>query len=165
MTEPQPSPISPSAPEIECLPNGRRGYEIKDASPRVIAAFGAGMIVAALIIVLLLWGFVSYLSNTATRPPARPLPPPDFRTQLPPDPRLEINELTDLQPIRAAEDENLLRYGWADKAHGRARIPIDVALKIVAERGLPDWSSKPRDVRGGGNQDGGQDRGLNNNAR
>jgi hypothetical protein len=42
--------------------------------------------------------------------------------------------------LRRSEDKALAEIGWVDRKAGIARIPIDDAMKIVAEQGLPDWS-------------------------
>jgi hypothetical protein len=59
----------------------------------------------------------------------------------PPEPRLEPYPLAPGQRLRAEEDAILTTYGWVDRKAGVARIPIDRAIEILAERGLPP--SKP----------------------
>ena len=59
----------------------------------------------------------------------------------PPEPRLEPFPLALGQRLRAEEDATLTTYGWVDRKAGVARIPIDRAIEILAERGLPP--SKP----------------------
>lgn len=44
---------------------------------------------------------------------------------------------TDLRDMRRAEQQALSSYGWVDKQKGVVRIPIDVAKRLVVERGLP----------------------------
>jgi hypothetical protein len=46
-----------------------------------------------------------------------------------------------MKALRAAEDEVLTSYGWVSKEAGIARIPIEHAMQLVLERGLP--VSKP----------------------
>ena len=70
--------------------------------------------------------------------------PPNVAANLartPPEPRLEPFPLAPGQRLRAEEDAILTSYAWVDKKAGVARIPIDRAIEIVAERGLPP--SKP----------------------
>jgi hypothetical protein len=55
----------------------------------------------------------------------------------PPEPRLEAYPLAPRQVLRAQEDEVLTTYGWVDKDRGIARIPIDRAMELLVERGLP----------------------------
>mgnify|MGYP003497489033 CR=1 FL=1 len=39
--------------------------------------------------------------------------------------------------LRAAEEKLLKGYGWVDPDKGIVRIPVDRALEIVAQKGLP----------------------------
>jgi hypothetical protein len=59
----------------------------------------------------------------------------------PPEPRLEPFPLAPGQRLRAEEDAVLTSYAWVDKKAGFARIPIDRAVEILVQRGLPP--SKP----------------------
>ena len=58
-------------------------------------------------------------------------------------PRVELKQLHD------DEDAILNSYGWVDPKKGIVRIPIDQAIDIVAQKGLP---SKPSPA--GGENDG-----------
>lgn len=58
---------------------------------------------------------------------------------LPPGLRLQITPEADLQALRAREDARLSTYGWVDRSGQVARIPIDRAMALTAERGLPGW--------------------------
>jgi hypothetical protein len=61
---------------------------------------------------------------------------------MPPAPRLQITEGKDLKAFKAEEREALNGYGWVDKAGGTLHIPIDRAIEILAERGLPSREKK-----------------------
>ena len=56
---------------------------------------------------------------------------------MPPDPRLQPDPRAQLQALRAYEKERLSTYGWVDKGAGVAHMPIERAMQLVAERGLP----------------------------
>jgi hypothetical protein len=43
-----------------------------------------------------------------------------------------------LAELRAAEDADLNSYGWIDRKAGKVRIPIDRAMQLLLDRGLPD---------------------------
>ena len=45
--------------------------------------------------------------------------------------------------LRAHEDELLDTYGWVDKNAGVVRIPIDEAMKLTLQRGLPARQGEP----------------------
>jgi hypothetical protein len=61
---------------------------------------------------------------------------------LPPEPRLLPDEQRTLEAQRAAERELLETYGWVDEAHGVVRIPVERAMELVLERGLPARETK-----------------------
>lgn len=60
-----------------------------------------------------------------------------------PAPRLQPNPIDNRLPmedmilLREREDDILLNYQWIDQANGIVRMPIDVAIDVVAEEGLP----------------------------
>jgi hypothetical protein len=53
------------------------------------------------------------------------------------EPELEARSGAALAGVRAREDERLTSYGWVDAQNGIVRIPIDHAIELLAERGLP----------------------------
>lgn len=55
----------------------------------------------------------------------------------PPAPNLQTQPFKDVYQLRQAENEKLSSYGWVDKEGGIARIPIDRAIDVMLQRGLP----------------------------
>lgn len=58
-------------------------------------------------------------------------------TKLPPQPRLQTAAVQDLREMHAAEDQILNSYGWVNQQQGIVKIPIDRAIDLLAQRGLP----------------------------
>jgi len=54
-----------------------------------------------------------------------------------PEPRLERNERLEIESFRLQEEQTLHSYGWVDQQAQVVRIPIDRAMQLIAERGLP----------------------------
>lgn len=54
-----------------------------------------------------------------------------------PDPRLEDDERGQLNDVRLKEEQTLSTYDYVDKNAGTVRIPIDRAMDLIAQRGLP----------------------------
>ena len=54
-----------------------------------------------------------------------------------PSPQLEVNERTELNDELLREEQTLSTYDYVDKNAGTVRIPIDRAMELVAQRGLP----------------------------
>ena len=62
-----------------------------------------------------------------------------------PSPRLQTDDgYQEITDIHAKEDLLLDNYSWVDQGKGTVRIPIDRAMDLIAERGLPvATSDKP----------------------
>jgi hypothetical protein len=54
-----------------------------------------------------------------------------------PQPRLEGDERREINDFREQEEQTLNSYGWVDQKAGVVRIPIDRAMQLMAQRGLP----------------------------
>lgn len=113
------------------------GYEVSDA--RVGALLKWGTVLAAVTagsFALMLF-FVALLTDVAERSEEAPPPMMAKGLQVPPEPRLQWRPNDDLGKLRAEEEAKLHGYGWVEKGDGVARIPIERAIEILAERGLP----------------------------
>jgi hypothetical protein len=78
---------------------------------------------------------LSPLAAPATEMPPTTLDSPAFGGA--PEPRLLTDEPRNLQQVRGRASDLLQGYGWVDERNGVARIPIEDAKKLIAERGLP----------------------------
>jgi hypothetical protein len=59
-------------------------------------------------------------------------------TQQFPTPRLQLDDgYQEIADLHAREDLLLNNYSWADKSQGKVRIPIEKAMELIAQRGLP----------------------------
>jgi hypothetical protein len=55
-----------------------------------------------------------------------------------PAPRLQLDDGNqEIADLHAKEDLLLNNYSWADKSQGKVRIPIEQAMALIAQRGLP----------------------------
>jgi hypothetical protein len=50
--------------------------------------------------------------------------------------------------MRAEEDRILRGYGWADAQTGKVQIPIEEAMRLLGERGLPSRATGQTAPRG-----------------
>ena len=118
---------------------GRRGHETRDVSIRRLLGFGAALIVLIMAGLLASEGVLHYFEvHQPLGPPASPFE--NVRT-LPPAPRLQVAPVEDLARYRAAQESTLNSYGWVDQKAGMVRIPIDRAMDLLLERGLPARAS------------------------
>ncbi|HMD34624.1 MAG TPA: hypothetical protein VKH42_06645 [Vicinamibacterales bacterium] len=121
-------------------PEGRHPieHEATDVDIRPVLGFLAGLTVASVFIGFLVWILFAYLTARESRTVTADYPlAAQQDNRLPPEPRLQTQPREDLRELRAREDEMLTTYGWVDKNQGVVRIPIDQAMRMVVERGLP----------------------------
>jgi len=129
-----------TSPEME--------FERQDLSPKGVYAFLIGLAVAGILVALCLWGLYEVLDarEKKNQPMQNPLvqqTEADTRHVLPaeiekfPQPRLEKNERLEINDFRLKEEQTLNSYGWVDEKAGVVRIPIDRAMQLIAQRGLP----------------------------
>ncbi len=117
-------------------------HEQRDANIRSLVKFGAGLSALVVFALVTMWLLFDYL---AARPAPGPEPSPMARErEAPPAPRLQVAPGTDLDRLRTNEDSALNSYGWVDREAGIVHIPIDKAIDLVAERGLPARSAPER---------------------
>ena len=122
----------------EAPSNGEVHHEESDVNIRGIFAFAAALIVSAVIIHVVVWVLFRYFDTRLGREGTPQFPLAIAReNRLPPEPRLQVNPRQDLADLREKEQQTLDTYGWVDRNNGVVRIPIDEAIKLTLERGLP----------------------------
>jgi hypothetical protein len=112
-------------------------HEESDVNVRAILGFGVGLLIVSVVIAAFLWWLFGFFSRQST--PAAPLFPLAMERQnaLPSGPRFQENPQQDMRDLRAREEAALKSYEWINRDAGVARIPIEEAMRIVVERGLP----------------------------
>ncbi|PYQ70997.1 MAG: hypothetical protein DMG04_22715 [Acidobacteria bacterium] len=113
-------------------------HEESDVNIRAIFGFGIGLAVAGIVISFVVWLLFQYFEARESRKvtPEFPLAAQQ-ENRLPPEPRLQTNPRADLADLRAQEENVLKTYGWIDKKASVVRIPIEEAMKLTVQRGLP----------------------------
>ena len=139
----------------EHVQNPEVTYEPRDLSARAVIGFFLALAIAGVVVQLALWGYYKYMVGTELQPqPATTSiittkqqqedkqlaevggnPAANF-----PSPRLQPDPVADLNKFRVREEELLNSYGWVDQAAGKVHIPIERAIEIVAQTGLPTRS-------------------------
>jgi hypothetical protein len=131
------------------LKDGNGGYEHQDLGASGILYFLLVLGVATVICMAGLKFVYNYLDRRekADQIPVNPLVthvPEDTRHVAPeypatafPSPRLERIEGDELNADLIGEQKTLYSYGWVDQNAGTVHIPIDRAMDLLAQRGLP----------------------------
>jgi len=135
------------------------GYERSDASVTGIAVFLVSLLIFVAVTGMLCYGIGGWLNARMNRedgPNSKWTKTADVRqlgnlpsspelqnkvaeiTQTFPTPRLLIDDGDqDVADLHAREDLLLLNYSWVDQSKGTVRIPIEQAMQLIAQRGLP----------------------------
>ena len=120
------------------------GYEPKDVDVRwVVATAAAGVLVVALSVAALyaLQRLYTAIDVVEVEPPPTAL---ERLEPVPPPPRLQAEPAEDLATYLARGKAILEGYAWVDEDAGIARIPIEQAVRLVAERGWPQPATGSR---------------------
>jgi hypothetical protein len=139
-----PAPASELKPRDSAVgPGGDRsrpehGHETSDVSISAIVKFGVALAIATAVVGVGMWGLLRFFE---VRRDEREVPVPSMVAanlqRTPSGPRLEADPLAPRRAVQAREDAVLTSYGWVDPKAGVARIPIDRAMELLVQRGLP----------------------------
>ena len=123
------------------------GFEREDLGAKPVIGFVVSLVISGVLIYYVIWGIFHFLDayDKKHQQSRTPLVQVESNTrgvqtqliQRFPEPRLENNERTELNGFRYSEEEELNSYGWVDKNAGVAHIPIEQAMQLIAQRGLP----------------------------
>lgn len=122
--------------------NPKHGHETREAVPRYVLYFAAAVAIAVIAGFAVSWGTLVYFKNHQSYPPpqssispGRVLPPPGM-------PQLQAHPNADLQEYLKDQHKILDSYGWVDRKNGVVRIPIQRAMTLLLQQGLPARNSK-----------------------
>jgi hypothetical protein len=127
------------------------GYERQDLQVSAILYFLLTIVVVVVICLFGLRGLFDFLDHRAkaAQPAVNPLVtnvptdtrrisnPDEYLKKAFPDPRLETDERNQLNKESVREEGLLYSYGWIDEKAGTVRIPIERAMDLLVQRGLP----------------------------
>lgn len=114
-------------------------YEHTDIDPSIGYNFGIWLIVAMVLSLGIVYGtFWLFEGQKADRDVAtQQFPLAVGQEKEPPAPRLQTQPFKDVYLLKQGQRELLDSYGWTDKDGGIVHIPIDRAMQLLVERGLP----------------------------
>ena len=125
--------------EYAFTPEGA-AYEHTDAAVGPVAKFLFWLFIAAIVTHFGLAGVYKLMIDQGVKaePGERRYPlAASEEARLPPVPRLQQFPRNELYTFRTDERAHLESYGWENKAAGTVHIPIEEAMKLTVERGLP----------------------------
>ena len=119
-------------------------HEPGDVNAKALTKFGVSMAFLILIFLVGLWGLFDYLKNREAELglPLSPAAMVNSQKQ-PPEPRLQAHAARYMQDWRASEDRVLHQYSWINPDKGIVQIPVDRAMDLIVQRGLPVLAQPP----------------------
>jgi len=112
-----------------------KGHETRDLNLRAVVLFAVGLLLVGL---ATHWMVARLFKGLQHREDRKDVPaPPDASRELPPEPRLEEISTATLGALRRREEQELGTYAWVDRPRGIVRVPIERAMQILLQRGLP----------------------------
>ena len=140
----------------------REGYEVTDVSVQGVVVFLVGLFISVGVFFIFCFGMGKVINNALIN---RDGPPDKWHattaaetgklknmesnpageqiqlqqlTQKFPTPRLQRDDGNqDVVELHRREDLLLDHYSWVDQSQGKVRIPIERAMELIAQRGLP----------------------------
>ncbi|HEX2643205.1 MAG TPA: hypothetical protein VHU81_09445 [Thermoanaerobaculia bacterium] len=96
-----------------------------------------GLVVITVVSAVLMWFMLRGFSKADERrdPPPSPMGAQAVQPA-PPEPRLQTDDKGDLVMMHAEENAVLDHPAWVSQEQGSVRVPIDVAMQVIASRGL-----------------------------
>jgi hypothetical protein len=153
------------------LHNNGTGHESSTIQVGGITWFIVGLSVACIFVAWLMAAVLNRFEGREQRAEveSRPSPFAAERSNLPPEPRLQLapnseeqiskNEPPNLKTQHPLEEikelskswaQQLNSYGWVDEHAGVVRIPIDEAKRLLLEQGLPTRAAMKTEPPAGG---------------
>ncbi len=112
-------------------------HERKDADVIGLTMIAALLLLIIAICILCVMGLVRLINNGQSARVAAGPQGSEQSGKFPP-PGLQVNPESDLGKFRTATEATLNSYGWIDRKAGVAHIPIERAMQLTVERGLPE---------------------------
>jgi|SRR5208283_25739 len=131
--------------------NPETSFEREDLSTRGVFVFMIGLAIVGIVIYFIIVGMYSFLDKyehaqmttasplVTSRGPAARVVTKDYMEKFKENgtPMLESDERGQFKDFLLKQEDQLNSYGWVDQQAGVAHIPIERAMDLISERGLP----------------------------
>jgi|HubBroStandDraft_3_1064219.scaffolds.fasta_scaffold02369_6 hypothetical protein len=123
-------------PDAERRPQSPEEFD-RDLDLKAIVWTTVGIAGMTIVSAVLMMVMMRLFSHADARQGATLPAPPRVAAAAPPEPRLQESARVDMEAMRAREELDLEHASWLDAKQGTVRLPIEVAIDLVAARGLP----------------------------
>ena len=133
--------MPPSMDKPHNSPAASPGYETRDANVRGVFSFLVFLCALLVATALICWGLFRYLSKRDAGPVTHS--PFAETRQLPLGPMLLVNPREDWLKYHEQQEQSLETYSWENRDAGIVRVPIERAMELLVQKGLPVQSETP----------------------
>jgi len=114
------------------------GYEPTDVQTNSIPRISFIFFTAMTVMFIVAWAVMTVIDRTATQPTK----PETFERRRTPEgdaPLIQTNATAkqDMINLRREELQKTETYGWIDESKGIVRVPVEVGMKMLVEKGVP----------------------------
>ncbi|MGH9401873.1 MAG: hypothetical protein ACRD2P_07180 [Terriglobia bacterium] len=130
--------MSETKPTVDAAPI--HSHEPRDADVRKLMWFGVGLLA------LIIFGYVVTEVTFSYYVGQRKVVQPTAlfsKEQMPPAPLIQEHPGQELQGYLKEQNQILDSYGWVDRKAGTVRIPINQAMNMLLQKGLPVRTGAP----------------------
>jgi hypothetical protein len=121
-------------------------YEHSDLQTRRVIIVGFSILGFMWLCAFLLFLYYRFAQTHTPEAEATAAPVTYPQSAVPPEPRLQVSPRRDYQGEVAYENSELSAYKWVDRRNGIVAIPIERAMELIAQRGIPPQTA-PADLK------------------
>ncbi|MFQ5604152.1 MAG: hypothetical protein ACE5HS_12875 [bacterium] len=121
----------------EAVKKNHSNYERSDAKIRAITWSGISLLALIFLIFVVIFGVFHLLKEKRQKSLPVPSPLAGAKQQKVIESQLLVQPAMELVKFRALQDSLKSHYGWVVKEAGVVRIPVDRAMELMLQRGLP----------------------------
>lgn len=133
----------PNMDKPQANPPASSGYETRDANARGIFNFLVFLGLMLVVSGLICWGLFRYFSSRQPGPADSPF---EDTRELPLGPQLQVNPRQDWLKFHEQQEQELETYEWENRGSGIVRVPIERAMDLLLQKGLPVQNSSGPEV-------------------
>ena len=133
----------PNMDKPQANPPASPGYETRDANARGIFNFLVFLGLMLVVSGFVCWGLFRYFSSRQPGPADSPF---EDTRELPLGPQLQVNPREDWLKFHEQQEQELETYEWENRGSGIVRVPIERAMDLLLQKGLPVQNSSGPEV-------------------
>jgi hypothetical protein len=118
-------------------------FEDSDIDAKEVVMVAGAVVAFAMVVTVLLYPTFHHFLHLHAKESPPPLPEFTHGVVIPPEPRLQDNPQRDLAEYISQQQFELHRYNVVNRQNGAVTIPIERAMDLLVQRGIPPQTTPP----------------------